>query len=402
MENLVNVTIAHDGGNGYMKDSINGERSVFPSTLSIVTPGHEGQVIDVEDVKAVQAMLEDYMNNMDVTVQSGGVKANGRYLVGGVATRSGNPVMGFNVNSTEGKYTSDVSIIPILALTAYHVTNMLYHEHGELPKALNVVVDKMITALPIDEYKQPGVKEQYANRFLKHEHVVIINNFSHPITITISFSKVNVQPEGVIAMFGLIGDTNGNYRNDDLFKKFREQYDLPKFNGESVLKIGNVLGIDIGDGTVDFSVMNGISPVPEFNSSLLMGIGNVIENAAEALHRQYPTIGLINRQSFMQIVDRGRGKESQVYLSFLNNQLLVLENAIDEKIKTIYSRLNGQIDLIVVSGGGAVTLANHYFDRLSKVLDDLSPFGAAPILWVPKQYAQMLNLDGLEFALKKI
>lgn len=60
------------------------------------------------------------------------------------------------------------------------------------------------------------------------------------------------------------------------------------------------------------------------------------------------------------------------------------------------------MDVTVQSGGGAVTLANHYFDRLSKVLDDLSPFGAAPILWVPKQYAQMLNLDGLEFALNQI
>lgn len=397
----LHVAVAHDGGNGYMKDAINGRRFIFPSVLARVLPGNEPSRINASNFDNVHTLLEHFVNHMDITVQSGGVKENGRYLVGYAAQNSGSTLVNFNVNSTQGKHSSDVSIVSLLALVAYDQLYQYQRRHHSLPSSLGICVDKMVTALPIEEVKIHGVRDEYINRFIQQDHVIIINSFNQPISVHIHFDKVDVQPEGVIAQYGLIGNTAANtgFRNDSLFDKFRERYGYQSFTGKDILKAGNILGIDIGDGTVDFSVLNGTSPVPQLNSSIFMGIGNVTENAADALHQKYPMLGKINRQTYMKIARRGQDRESQAFRDFLNEQFVTLDDQIVEQVQTIYAKLNNQIDMIVVSGGGATALKNNFASRLSQTIDNLSPFGAVPILWVPPKYAQTLNLDGLQFRL---
>lgn len=398
---MTKYAIAHDGGNGFMKDAINGKRYIFPSVLSRVLPGSELEKVDFEDITSVKAILDNFLDNMDITIQSEGVHQNGRYNIGFSAQNSGKGMFTFNVNSNEGKNTSDISIVSLLALIAYVATKDFVEEKNELPSTVNAEVSKMVTALPIDEIKLANVKQNFIKRFADYTHVVIINNFSKPVTVQISFSKVDVQPEGVIAQLGLIGDTKNpnKFRTDGIFDELKKQYDFDEFTGENMQNIGNVLGIDIGDGTVDFSVLNGHQPVPKMNSSVLMGVGNVAENAAEALHQAYPMLSQINRQAFMAIALRGNDKESNTYRQFLLQQLSVLENLIIEQVKTIYSKMNSQIDMIVFCGGGAVLMHEFFSDSFVKTIDSLSPFGSAPILWIDKQYAQTLNLDGLSFRL---
>ena len=398
----IHLISAHDGGNGYMKDAINGTRTVFPSVLAAVTPGTEGLQIDENNQDSVKGIIDHYLDNMDVTIQSKGVKNNDRYLVGKNASESGEPLITFNVSSVEGKSSSDISIICLLSLISYHALHDYYKKNNKLPQHLDVTVDKMITALPIDEFDSQEIRQIFSERFSKYSHAVIINNFFHPITVNIDFKKVKIFPEGAIAIFGLIGDINGYYRNDDLFKEFKQQNNLKDFNGNSITQYGNILGIDIGDGTVDFSVTDGMAPKPKFNSSILMGVGNVAERAVKALHKQYPVIGYVNRQRFMEIANRDNSKKSQVFRSFLNNQMKTLEQLISQRVRTIYSQLDGEINMVVISGGGAAALKDHYQQTLIQELEEISLFGAPPVLWVGKEYTQTLNLDGLQFMLSQV
>lgn len=399
-KDLIHVTVAHDGGNGYMKDQIDSKRYTIPSVIARVLPGQEGQTIDTNETELVKKAMNNLYNSMDVTVQSKGVNINGRYLVGQSAQIGNNAPISFNVNSTEGKSTSDISVISLLSLLSYDALEKYFEVNAELPTSLKISVDKMDTALPIDEIKLKGVREAFIKRFADHTHVVIINNFSVPITITIDFNLVDVQPEGIIASNGLIANPNdpSEARDDGIFDELKENFDSD-FNGQKILTMGNILGIDVGDGTIDFSVTNSTSTVPKLNSSILMGIGNVTENAVNALHQNYPMIGKINRQEFIEIANRDNGRESTTYKQYLDEQLVLLEQQIIEQVKTIYSSLNGQIGMIFICGGGAVVLKNHFKDNFEKVIDELSPFGSAPILWIDKRFAQTLNLDGLEFRL---
>lgn len=401
-QNEIHLVCAHDGGNGYMKDEINGIRTVYPSLLAQILPGNEPTPINVNNSGAVNEVITKYLDNMDITTQSNSLKMNGRFLIGNNAVDSGIPVTGFNVNSTEGKHNSDVSLICLFSLAAYTALYEFWQEHKSLPKQLDVSISKMATALPIDEIKLPGVRRAFINRFLQNDHVVIINNFNTPVTVNLSFKKVDVQAEGVIAQFGLIGglQKNTKYRNDDIFKEFRLKYKKPDFTGREVSKLNYILLIDVGEGTVDFSVLHKVSPVPQINRSINMGTGNVVESAIKALRKKYPMIGQISRQSFIQIANRGNDQESVAYRNILISQLVLLERLINEQIKTIYSQLNGQISLVVVCGGGTKTLRSHYERQLQSIIEDMSPFGAAPIFWIPNKNTQMLNLDGLNFRLK--
>lgn len=402
MTNNYNVVCAYDGGNGYIKASIDSRRFIFPSLVSRVFPGNEPQVVEASQVKAIDKLITDYVQNMDITTQSNSIHTNGRYLVGMNALNSGQVVTGFNVSSTEGKHNSDVSIISLLGMLAYNALQKFWIKNHNLPKDLDVTVDKMATALPISEYKIKGVKESYAKRFSAGTHVVIINNFSDPITVKVKFSKVAVQAEGVIAQYGLIGSnlSDEQYRKDGLFDEFKKHNDLKDFTGYDISRKKYILLIDVGEGTVDFSVLHNTSPVPQINTSINMGTGNIVENAIKALRGQYPIIGQIRRQTFTEIAARGKDKESETYRQFLNEQLVTLEDLISEQVKSIYAQLNGQVDMVALCGGGIKVLREAYEKPFSKLIKDLSPFGPAQILWVPAKYTQYLNLDGLEFRLR--
>ncbi len=401
MSNNTNIKlkIAHDGGNGFMKDQINKDRFIFPSVISPVLPGSEPSVTEVEDTDKVQKIMNDFLDHMDITVQSKGININGRYQIGRSASHSISP-MTFNVNSNEGKADSDISIICLLSLASYYALNKYFKENSDIPSNLIVDIEKFITALPIDEIKLKGAKERFIERFTSNNHIVIINNFSKPVSITLSFKKGEVQPEGIIAENGLIAEPENSElsRNDGIFDELNKDYDLD-IKGQDLLKMGNVLGIDIGEGTVDFSVTNSAAPVPTLNSSILLGIGNATENAINALHQDYPVIGKINRQAFIEIANRDNSKESQTYKHYLDSQLIILEQQITEQVKSIYRTLNSQVGLIFICGGGASVLKNHFEKRFSKIIDEVSPFDSAPIMWVDEKFAQNLNLDGLVFRL---
>ena len=50
----IEFNLAHDGGNGYMKDRLNGQTTIFPSVLARFLPGMQNNIIKASDTKEVQ------------------------------------------------------------------------------------------------------------------------------------------------------------------------------------------------------------------------------------------------------------------------------------------------------------------------------------------------------------
>lgn len=397
--NTLHMVDASDGGNGFMKVQLNNHRFIFPSIMSDVLPGKELEAIDVNDINNVKATLANFVDKMDIKVSSPAIQNNGRYFVGPQASISGTEPINYNVKSSQGKSGSDIGLVCLFSLISYYALVHFFDEYNYVPTNLNVVVDKFATALPIDEIKVKGVQQAYAKRFMNYHHQIVINNFSTLVHVDLSFRDIFVDPEGVAAVTGLIFDPDRlNYRQGEIFEDLVEEYALSDFTGEDILKAGNVLTIDIGDGTMDFAVTNQGVRVPNQNRSVLNGVGISAENAIDALRQKYPIIAPMDRQTFIQIANRDKGpndKESQVYRSFLNEQTVNLERQIIEQIRDFHRALHGQIGMIVLCGGGANVLKDHFHDKFKKVIQSLFPFNAPYILWVNKKYAQMLNLDGL-------
>lgn len=117
------------------------------------------------------------------------------------------------------------------------------------------------------------------------------------------------------------------------------------------------------------------------------------------LRQKYPTYGQLNRQNFMKIALRGGDKESDAFSSFIDKPIVLLEQQIEEKVKSIFAKLSNQVGLITINGGGSPLVKKYYEKDFDNLINTLMPFGSAPILWVPPKYSQFLNLDGLEFRL---
>ena len=399
-EQTIHLTLAHDGGNGYMKDRINGKTTIFPSVIADFMPGMQNVTVDSNSREDVENFLDDFINNMDVTTNSKGINDNGRYLVGQAAAYSGIHVTTFNVGNSAGKNTSDISVIAALAFIAYNALNIYYRHHLVLPDLLNVSVDKFATDLPIDEFKNQGIVQSFIARFKEHLHIVTINNFDKPINVHIQFNQVAVEPEGLTGERGLIISPTyrGMYRDDDVFNPLLVDYQLDHFDGQDMAEAGNVICIDIGDGTVDFSTMNGLSTLTlaNLNDSLASGVGNVATDAINALHQKYPMIRKLNRQKFMEIANRGNDRESRAYKEFFDEQVKSLNRRIISKLSAIYNSLDQQVGMIIVSGGGAIALKDSLAPALKEAMSKLDIFDRTKIFWVDKEFAQTLNLDGLQ------
>lgn len=399
-QQTIHFNLAHDGGNGYMKDRINGKTTIFPSVIADFMPGMQNVTIKSNSCDDVENFLDDFINNMDITTESNGISDNGRYLVGQAAAYSGVHVTTFNVNNTAGKNTSDISIIAALAFISYNALNLYYRHHLTLPDSLNVSVDKFATDLPIDEFKNQIIVKAFTSRFKNSSHLVTINNFDKPINVQISFGQVAIEPEGLTGERGLIISPTypGMYRDDEVFDPLLLDYQLDHFDGQDMAEAGNVICVDIGDGTVDFSTMNGLSTLTlaNMNDSLASGVGNVATDAINALHQKYPMIRKLNRQKFMEIANRGNDKESLAYRAFFDDQVKSLNRRIISKLSSIYNALDQQVGMIVVCGGGAVALKSSLGPALKETMSKLDIFDRTRIFWIDKQFAQTLNLDGLQ------
>lgn len=145
--------------------------------------------------------------------------------------------------------------------------------------------------------------------------------------------------------------------------------------------------------------MTAKTTVVTFNLALDSGNGfmkDCIEDAIKALHQAYPSIKKMNRQKIMEIANRGEDEESRTFKHYLKEQTVVINQEIIAKVITLYSRLDQQLGMIVVSGGGAATLQSSLYPALISTLAEIDIFNKTKIFWVEKKFAQTLNLDGLK------
>lgn len=405
-EEIIHLHVAHDGGNGYNKDAIDDHVTKFPSVITPVLPGNPQIQLNPDNYADIKALLDDFLDHMDVEVLSKSLHESKRYFIGETANQSGQMVTTFNVDSNEGKYTSDISLICLFSLIAYSGIKKYFESYHRLPdQALKVEVDKLVTALPIDEIKLPNIREIFSKRFTDNDHIVILKNFKNDIKVNLHIRNASVWPEGLVSQYGLIWSPNNPryFRDDSIFDGVVDvQGDgaVQIKNGRDVQRVGKTLGIDIGDGTTDFYVADGASALPNVNSSLTWGIGNCAARAAQTLYIRHPQFGKINRQKFMdQLQHSRRPAQRKAFSDLLDEQLVNLGDKIIEQIKTIYRQEDNELDLIVISGGGADLFKKHYEAQLEDSIRNIMPYGAPPILWVAPDYAQTLNLDGLRVIL---
>lgn len=390
----IEVVAGLDLGNGYVKGNIDNKIYAFPSsTAKLYNVGADVKLTDDE----VPGFMADVLNQMDVSFSSPLIKDTVRRFFGERALTSGLTMEQYDVYSRQSKAEVDLSGVLALGSIAADVLTRYWENFHALPETVIEASVDFATALPIGEFKNHTAlyKQKYLNN--GRPHLVTFHNFGQPVVLEITFNHVYIANEGEAAQYGLM--LGGDEFLDMIGKMAVENYpdDLEGVTGKELVMASNTLGVDIGEGTIDFAVFSNHKFNADASSTLTRGYGNVLESALERLQQ--------DNQPF-----RSRKELSELLASqpsALNkrrwntvNTVVQEEGArfaqdVRDNVSRVYSSVGSFIEVIFVYGGGATPLES----ALRPLLDELiSGFGTdqfMPIIYLDSNYSRFLNEHGL-------
>lgn len=400
--NVVKMNVANDLGYGSVKAKVNDTKIHFPSVLALQREQDIAKPVEFDSEKEKLSYLSDMINHMDVTVSSSAVKTQGRFLLGNAAVKSSLPMRAFDVNDFTGKSDNDLSIILTLGMIAAQRVALAVENNEDLSEQLNAEVN-MTTALPVSEGKKNGIVDSYINKYINSKHTVVFHNLKDPITVSLTFNRVYVALEGEVAQLYI---QNSDIKLKGLIKKdFAKNY--PELSTEievtDLVKIKNLLGIDIGEGTTDLVVIKDGKANAVSSTSLPTGYGNALQDAIDVLQTQNMNFEARSQlqdylsQDVSPLAKRMQNKVRQTVFE----QLAPFADKIVEAASKTMRKAGANVEVLYVYGGGSIPMLEQteLRQKLAQKMKDFSGGIDVPVIWIDKSYAQILNEKGLELVL---
>ena len=383
-----------DVGNGYLKLGINDKVEVYPSIAVNRYSLHNDLKLTADDVAA---FASDAFNQMDVSFSSPLVNDTARRIFGARALASGEPLEEFDVFSRKSKADDDLSGALILGAITSRAIRDYYAENKALPTDILHVDVWLSTALPIAEYEKRHTDYAHKLKNSGSAHLVTIHNFGQTVTVAITVKNVYIANEGEAAQYGLQhAQSNFLALIEEDAKKRALNGELDDVTGEDLIHAENTLGIDIGEGTVDFAVFTNGRFNSDASTSFLKGYGNVLEAALDRLIEEGYTYK--TRKELSEFINKepsklSRGKYNHV-LSIVDEEAYQFAKQLRNEISKIYVKIGATNEVIFVYGGGSGGLEKHLYDQIVELLNEFNS-GSTPIIYLNAAYSRFLNEHGL-------
>lgn len=399
------MLIANDLGYGFIKADINGERVKIPSAIATKQSYMAPNPDTISD-----KYMENFLDNMDVSISSSSVNRTGRFLIGRAASKAASRTQTFNIYSGKGKSDDDLSVILTLSMIAGQRVKLAYEANADLSKPLNADVI-MATELPISEGRNSQVSKNYEDKYLGHKHIVTFNNFNDPITVSINFISVRSYLEGETASLALANAAKGlkgfeilDSLREAVAKDYKKNYPerAKKYGVEEILNALNIFILDIGERTSDLVTTTLGAANPEASDSIDLGFGTALERTRQELRVRH-LANFNSRYDLKEYLHRdlvGANKEKQEQIrQILIEQLQPLSDGIVDASSNILSLTANDTDVVFVLGGGSIPMLKQSNLRrdLVELLQSLG--SEAPVIGVDPKFAQWMNEIGLLIAL---
>lgn len=390
------ITAGFDSGNGYVKANIEGTVRVYPSIA--VKQFNTAQHTPLSD-EDVAAFMGDIINQMDLSFSSPLVRSTERRLFSERALKSGLSLEEYDVFSRTSKAVADLSGVLTLATIAADRLSKHYADGHPLPfnDTLKVHVN-LATALPIGEHKHNA--RPYREKFLNDgsSHIVTFHNFERPIRVEIVFDKVYVANEGESAQYGLMFAQAPflDMIRTEALKGFPDG-ELDEITGQDLVGAKNTLGIDIGEGTIDFAVFSNGRFNPDASSTLNQGYGSVLESTLSRLQEEgYPYRSRKELSEFIHDVPSPLTRKKWNYVKNMNqSEEARFGDVVSGEVSKVFNRVGGFIEVIFVFGGGASPLEWTLFEKIQARVEEFGVDNTVPIVYLDSKYSRFLNVQGL-------
>lgn len=390
------VVAGLDLGNGYVKANINGAVRVFPSiAVKQFNTGHHAPVSEDN----LDPFMKDIINQMDLSFSSPLVRSTERRLFGERALKSGLNLEEFDVFTRTSKAAVDLSGVLALATIAADRLQDYYNQAQRLPDTgvLQVRVN-LATALPIGEFRQhaQSYKERYVNS--GRPHVITFHNFEDPVRVEILFENTYIANEGESAQYGLMfakGPFLDMIRREAV-KRFPNG-ELDEITGEDLVRAKNTLGIDIGEGTIDFAVFTDGRFNQDSSSTMNQGYGSVLESTLTKLQDEgYPYKSRKELSEFIHNEPSVFTKSKWNHVNRINeSEEYRFSDIVGSEVSKVFNRVGGFVEVIFVFGGGATPLETALFQKLQERVAEFGEDNLVPIVYLDSAFSRFLNVQGL-------
>src|SRR6478736_5888592 len=298
-EKTIQLTGGIDVGNGYVKGVIRGEvhgKEVFDTIdlpSAVVSTSRSTPKVPEADSDAFKIVVEDdFYNRIAASFTTPRIGHSDLRTFGRAALSTpGSKFTQFEVVGSRSKADQELSSVLVLGVFAAKALRDYVREHGALPDRELRATVRAGLALPIAEYVQR--RSAYAAQFVgllgaadPTVHLVTVKNFSTPVTVRLQFEDVQVLPEGASAQFAITdkGAPLAQALLDDLRASDPEEAArLQGVTAELLVGVRNTVGVDVGEGTVNFPVFTDGAFNSEAASTLDQGYGTALTNALDRM-----------------------------------------------------------------------------------------------------------------------
>lgn len=229
------------------------------------------------------------------------------------------------------------------------------------PDEKEIVVDTLVTGLPIRDYNQN--REAMKNRFEKEFEAKITNSEGKLITVRYKFKNVYIIPQAVAALFNYLDSSNIDIEDE-------------------IIAIA-----DIGGLTTDLVAFNRGELLENSAVSLQYGMSNVFDIVANEYNAENNQIRDAVIRDY-DLINTGHRKAS--IRKALSNACDSVSRNISTEIKNKWRDFIDNIDRIVCVGGGADSLNEYLQSNLEEIKIDLA------------KDAQLYNVLGYQLRAKTI
>lgn len=400
MSTKIQISGGIDVGNGYVKAALvgaGGELNKFdiPSGVALVTGAVD---LPTPDAAAAEITGGDFFNELDTTFASPLVHSTHRHLFGRRALKAKSPRFEeFDVVSGLSKAEQSLTKVLVLGIIAAKALRDHVAATGQLPDGQLDVESRVALALPIDEYREH--RHHFADGFTQGSHLVTVHNFETPVVVRISFASAHVAAEGSAAQFAIrkLGVPLAKAMLDEVSAS--GAVELEGITAEDIHAATNTVGIDIGEGTVNFPVYSDGKFNGDASATFDKGFGNVLMNSLGPLKRA--KLPFNSRKALADYLVSTPGPlkraEHEKVKAIVSEQAQLFSEQVVEEFRKVLSEVGRDTEVVYVFGGGSGSVKESLLPQLLEV----APTGV-PVLFLDPTYSRHLNREGLLIAAQMV
>ena len=269
-----------DAGNNGLKLWVKDSKPFLIPTVYSLYMGETTELMDMDDIEQ-----DELINNIDVTINSKALSFNNqRYIIGEKVLNDNLP--GIELEKKSDKSTDEIPVIVTLAGLAIEAMQKNYQKDN-----IDITYDLSI-GLPVSTITQQSAKSN-AERFIGTHEVVYHHPSGRNVKVSIKVEYCKTLPEGAAAAWGVVFDENG--------KLSERKVEV----NDSIMKVDfsnkTLLHFDIGAGTSELVVTEGVKFNPKLSEGLNYGVKTTLMEIIKRWNRKNPRKSIDSMAQFNEI-----------------------------------------------------------------------------------------------------